>query len=39
MNINVSATGGAYGKEFFNCLVQHQIQPWFFPEEDANKEI
>ena len=31
MNINISDTGGRYGKEFMKCLIQNDIQPWFYP--------
>lgn len=31
MNINISDTGGRYGKEFMKCLNQNDIQPCFYP--------
>ena len=31
MNINISGTGGRYGKEFMKCLIQNDIQPCFYP--------
>jgi hypothetical protein len=31
MNINLTGTGGSYGKEFMKCLIQNEIQPWFYP--------
>jgi hypothetical protein len=31
MNINISGTGGRYGKEFMKCLIQNEIQPLFYP--------
>lgn len=31
MNINLSGTGGSYGKKFMECLTQNSIQPWFYP--------
>ncbi|MEZ2238480.1 hypothetical protein [Microcoleus sp.] len=31
MNINISDTGGRYGKEFMKCLTKNDIQPWFYP--------
>lgn len=31
MNINISDTGGRYGKEFMKCLKQNDIQPCFYP--------
>jgi len=31
MNINISGTGGRYGKEFMKCLSQNDIQPCFYP--------
>ena len=31
MNVNLSGTGGRYGKEFMKSLSQNDIQPWFYP--------
>ncbi len=31
MNINLTSTGGSYGKKFMQCLIDNDIQPWFYP--------
>lgn len=38
-NINISGTGGRYGKELMECLSQNNIQPWFYPMESVLKHI
>ena len=35
MNINLSGTGGWYGKDFMVHLTQHNVKPWFYPLESA----
>jgi len=37
MNINLSGTGGWYGQEFMKCLIQNDIQPWFYPVKPVYK--
>jgi hypothetical protein len=38
-NINISGTGGRYGKELMDCLSQNNIQPWFYPMESVLQHI
>lgn len=39
MNINISGTGGRYGKKFMQCLTQNDIQPWFYPVELVHEKF
>jgi hypothetical protein len=38
-NINISGTGGFYGKELMDCLSQNNIQPWFYPMKSVLQHI
>lgn len=38
-NINISGTGGRYGKELMDCLSQNNIQPWFYPMKSVLQHI
>ncbi len=38
-NINISGTGGHYGKELMECLSQNNIQPWFYPMQSVLQHI
>ncbi|MBN3871857.1 hypothetical protein [Nostoc sp. JL33] len=39
ININLSGTGGRYGQQFLNCLVENEVEPWLYPAERAIEQI